>query len=607
MGRKRNLQAHNNLLVKVIKDQAGTLEKAILEAVMNAVEAGSPYVHINLETNEVGVGEAGAKLVITDGGKGFRNEEEILEWFEKFGTPHKESEGKKWAKFRMGRGQGFAFGKNTWTTGEFRMVVDINKWGLEYELDSGLEHYDGCKIEIDLYSNPIGSYNYPTVEKLAAEIKKQIEFMPGEITFNGEQLNTPPEDCEWTLEDDMAYYLFTTGVNNFTYYNSGAFVCTVPASVAGVTGIAVSKPLLDVNFARNEIKSACPVYNHIQTVLHSNRIKKTRKTRCLDEHERHRLITDARDGTVKFPDIRGIQIIDLTNGKRMSPLQVSKVRIPWTFAPRGDAVADALLVADRAVCFDSDIIRRTGYTGDEANFFDWLFAKYDNDHRRGGLKDNLRQMKRCYKVFKAVDKGDDLSSGISRANIRLPEEKWTKTEKIIVKALTRCGQYCGLKNWDNRTICIGTSQTAWAWTDGNSYICLARTYLKQLKLSGNYPDGIGHLVGTMLHEMAHEDSTEESHGSHGFSFYETFYRLCCESGGVHRSPLNLARYLQGMLRECTQEQHQKECEEKEAKAKAKRDKALGLTNPVKKPKKTTMKKVKGLAAAKKKVKKKRRW
>jgi hypothetical protein len=49
----------------------------------------------------------------------------------------------------MGRGQLFAFGKNEWRTGEFRMTVDVDSF-IGHRLESGLEAFPGCEINIDL-------------------------------------------------------------------------------------------------------------------------------------------------------------------------------------------------------------------------------------------------------------------------------------------------------------------------------------------------------------------------------------------------------------------------------------------------------------------------
>ena len=109
-------QMHPDLLRSVIRKQAGSLDKAILEAVMNSIDAGSSSVNIQLLTD---------KVIITDDGRGFRDAQEIQDFFATFGTPHKEGDA-TYGKFRMGRGQMFAFGKNTWRTGTFQMDVDVD-------------------------------------------------------------------------------------------------------------------------------------------------------------------------------------------------------------------------------------------------------------------------------------------------------------------------------------------------------------------------------------------------------------------------------------------------------------------------------------------------
>jgi hypothetical protein len=76
---------HKDLLLSVIQRQAGTLQKAILEGVMNAVDAKASGVSVKLTSQAV---------EIIDNGQGFRSRQEIEQWFEVFGQPHSESEAK---------------------------------------------------------------------------------------------------------------------------------------------------------------------------------------------------------------------------------------------------------------------------------------------------------------------------------------------------------------------------------------------------------------------------------------------------------------------------------------------------------------------------------
>ena len=62
---RRHLNMHPKLLLDVIKRQAGTLHKAVLEGIMNGIEAGATRVDIAY------VAKPKPTLRITDNGKGF--------------------------------------------------------------------------------------------------------------------------------------------------------------------------------------------------------------------------------------------------------------------------------------------------------------------------------------------------------------------------------------------------------------------------------------------------------------------------------------------------------------------------------------------------------
>jgi hypothetical protein len=88
--KRRNFKMHRKLLLDTIQRQAGTLEKANVEAGMNSIEAGADKFCITLDDNVNSTGKA--VITFLDSGKGFRNEEEIEMFFETFGQPHKENE-----------------------------------------------------------------------------------------------------------------------------------------------------------------------------------------------------------------------------------------------------------------------------------------------------------------------------------------------------------------------------------------------------------------------------------------------------------------------------------------------------------------------------------
>ena len=138
-----DFEMDNNLLLSMMQRQAGSLHKACLEGAMNAVEAKSTAVNFRFKPDsDLSVGEHG-QLLISDDGKGIDCEDHVARWFKRFGTEHDSTEQKIWAEFRMGRGQLFAFGVNTWRTATFEFVVDLKNVLRQHNLAT---HFPLCFI-----------------------------------------------------------------------------------------------------------------------------------------------------------------------------------------------------------------------------------------------------------------------------------------------------------------------------------------------------------------------------------------------------------------------------------------------------------------------------
>ena len=495
----RDLAMHPKLLMDTIKRQAGTLEKANLEGIMNAIEAGSPEVRVDLIVD----GDE-AILSISDDGIGIESKEELIAHFETFGTPHEKSENTYWKQFRMGRGQMFAFGKNTWRTATFKMVVDIGKNGLQYDLYENLPFVEGCQIDIELYKNPL--QYYCSIDSYKEHLQKQIQFIDSKIIFNGEQINIPAKECSWDFEDENAYYLFNVGTT-FSVYNLGAFTMDESSSKIGMMGIVVSKKQLKVNFARNDVQHDCEIYNSIKDVVKKNRIKKIKqKRRILTFCERIATLRDLRDGGQELRDIQGLSLIPTCQGKYISLNKIKKNKQQWMFVDGGDRFADRVMQREQALCLDDRILIDLNYTGKKSQFFVWL-TRTENDWNN--IWDDVAKL---YIVF------DDYKGGVSDKYTTLSEKKWSVLEKRVIKILQ------SFSCWGGRVITLGFSEQAQAWTDGSTYICLERSYLKGLYLISAYDINIHNLLMTMAHEMAHDEDTKGTH-IHGPEFYENMVRI----------------------------------------------------------------------------------
>jgi len=551
----KELKMHKNLLLDVIQRQAGTLGKAILEGVMNAVEADATRVDINFKEED-----GKAFITIKDDGIGIKTLEEIENFWETFGTPHSSNEHVIWKRFRMGRGQVYSFGFNTWRTNQFKMEVDIKHKGLQYDLTQNLPIHNGCKISIELYENPVLGYPYYSEKGLKDAIKKQILFIDTPIYFNGEKININPKDAKWDFEDDNAYYSFGKGID-LGIYNLGAFVLKIPASNVGTCGIIVSKKVLKVNFARNDVQSDCEVYKEIQEVIKANRIKKSRKSyKHLNDDERRAILVDLRDGIQTYNEIKDLSLIPTAQGRKVSLSTISKSRQRWTFAPEGCRIADKVMESGAAFCVDDELLYQIDYSGPKQDFFTWLT---DGHKAFLDFSDN-------YISYKTDTNRESLTKDFTNEHITLPYEKWNTVERRVVKILD------SYNCWNGRKICIGVSDVSQAWTDGKSHITLERDFVKKVIRNMSYNGGVRLLV-VMVHEMAHDEETNRTH--YHSEAYDRNFRDLCES--AHTILRYASRFANDLKKSRLEEKYQKIVDKQEKAKKAQKVKmGIGVEEEV---------------------------
>jgi len=381
--------------------------------------------------------------------------------------------------------------------------------------------------------------------------------MPGRILFNGTQLNTPADEIDptrWTAVDDDAYYLFGVG-SKLTIYNLGAYVMDLPPTDMGVTGVIVSRQILDVNFARGGVHNRCEVYKRIKQIIKKHKPARQRKQpEYLNDWEKTNLLQDLRDGDddLDLGKLKTIKTIPCSTTRSMSLAEIRKIRSPWTFAPLGDRAADRLMQSESCICLDKQLLNDLNYNGEPKNFFKWLMRRQNYKEQRA-----VEHLAGFYEDFQQA------SSGISRSYKIVPTDKWTKREKRIVSVLNKFEWY-----WKGRKICIGIAGSALAWTDGRLYIALERTWLKRLRIDG--AAGARELLTTMCHELAHDERTDCTH-IHGEAFYHYYHDITMDSG----SPLDLCAYLHTELKKVKNQEYHDAQKAKENKAIAKVKAKLG--------------------------------
>lgn len=523
----------------VIRRQAGTLAKAVLEGVMNSIDARSTSVDVTIER---------ARVIISDDGKGFPSRDEIEKFFEVFGQPHDASEQKVLGTFRMGRGQQFAFGRNFWRSGEFSMTVDIEKLGLDYQLGTGLPHAPGCRIEIALYESldPMG------LHELERSISKLVKYAEIPVRVNGTQVNKPASLQKWKHTTDDAWFNITPGGNGgVDVYNLGVHVAQLSSYECSCSGVIVARKQVRVNFARNDIMATCPVWRRINPVLRELSGKEKAAPNRLTASQRatiwHEIVAANGDMT-KFRDHK--LFLD-ANGDARSLTQIYRARARFgavsnygakavlCFADHDAPLADRVMQAQLALVLDSAMLEMTGYHTPTEFISRIKFSLY------AGHTENLASFftigelaivaqplaNRQYTVI-----ADEELSPAELIGLRAAEE--IASHVVSVVAAEELGEapdwstgerasYYDKQRKLMRRIRVGESDTAAGWTDGSTYIAVRRSFITDLGTDASFVD----LTLLIMHEYCHRTESIGDH-SHDLEFYRSYHEMSRDAGRI---------------------------------------------------------------------------
>jgi len=525
-----------SLLVSVIKKQAGSLWKAVVEGGQNVIDAAARKCEIDCTPQMV---------QIRDNGKGFRSKADIENFFEVFGKPHEEREQKVFGQYRMGRGQLFAFGRNVWRSGEFEMIVDIEENGLDYELRSGLEYHNGCIVTVELY-RPLSHVQH---NEILDEIKKNIKFVQIPFHLNGDekQFNKKPDKIAWDLSTAEADFKWRDN-GNLELFNQGIRVCSYPRYRYGTGGDIVSKKQLDVNFARNDVMDSCETWQAIRKTVrdHVNartlaqqetagrqrntptrtRARATNRRRpTLTEQDRCRVVREMKDGSLNKRQMKAAKVFTMWRKETHSTIsavyKIAKGNV--TFLPDETPAYSSLpkSLADHrlAVVLDPVMFNRWGWKPEFPEklveninaTFDEQFGKYANDVR-----------------LKYVD-ADKIVKTMQGSNTVIDANKMTRLERIATATMSAnisnihwaaCRVNVQQNRNAQRRIVVGIGPFD-SWTDGRTFIAINRRVIAAVKVG---PSSWWRYATLLLHEYLHTDATQDAH-MHKKDFYEAYHNL----------------------------------------------------------------------------------
>lgn len=516
---RRTLKMHPRLLWDVIHRQAGSLGKAILEGVMNSVDAGATYCDVTVGRDS---------FSIADDGKGFASDEEINKFFETFGYPHEDGDA-KYGRFRMGRGQMMAFGKNSWVTNVYRMDVDLKPqknekgedYALGYEFRKVADSAKGCSVKVDLYEklSPSG------LDSVLREINDYVKYVSIPVKLNGKVISCDPATQEWDDETPDAY-IKRKASGSLDIYNQGVLVSKASSYRYGSSGIVVSKEALEVNFARNDVQSTCPRWKRIVRKLQEDTMQQAKRNAPLTDTQRDFFARQIASGETTLKELNEARIVtDITGSHHPFSIfrRLDRFQNRLSVAERGDRVAEMAHTRRMGFFVTDECAARFGATTAK----ELVQVIREIQHRNGLSRSEIVPVGRA-----------DYDKVISSSHEPVAEKELNKAERLALKAIreaagviysqgtwrdVRQGTDVFRKGADHgaRRISVGSSDTALAWTNGVSEIWMERGQLKSVKEGHK---GMHRLASIVLHEYLHNGPSTGTH-EHGVEFYNRFHDI----------------------------------------------------------------------------------
>ncbi len=541
---RRALRMHPKLLWDVITKQAGTIEKAILEGVMNSVDAGASKVEVTLTED---------RFTLKDDGKGFVGREEIENFFETFGHPHEEGDA-TYGRFRMGRGQMMAFGANFWKSNTYGMLVDIKPQegnfsaaggGLLYELQTLDKNHPGCEIVVDLYEKLLPSQ----LNTCIRELGEFVRYTQIPVLLNGKQINVLPSEYKKWTHDTPEAYMELKDVNHLTVYNLGVLVARIPSySYGGVGGIIVSKKPLTINFARNQVLSSCPTMKKISETLRGVAgIQRKSKVRLTDA-DREAMAEELVSGQLDLANMVEAKLITDVMGnhvpvKRLVELHGYNNRV--SYSPIGERKAERVHNTTAMFVVGAPTLDRFGVKNTQELYAKIAKAMAVAAKYKPGRDAYLQAPygTPAYDAIRFVTSQSVISHRdpsefamyMSDDYETVDDKKLSKFEKVALQAIQSASNAMyqslsqqvgfadsipidfGKSRWQGRQIRIGESDVANGWTDGVDNIWINKNLVPLVKEGYS---GWARIAGLLLHEYLHGEPDTKSHIHDEF-----FYRL----------------------------------------------------------------------------------
>lgn len=518
---RHNIEANDSLIRSVIVDQTDNLEKGWREGIQNGIDSPN--------STEVKLSYDSDYTLIRDDGDGVElSEEEGLKLLTVMGNSSKAADDSETVgEFGIGKGQIIAKGKTVFFSGDTALAFDIKGWGLaaetvpladlyEYLLDKDQEwaqavdayinkdSYDGLGVLVSHYEDEVPSENSYKWNSYKREMKNRFAFVESvrdtEVHLNGTQIsdkepvdriNTTKSDTHHEVSDlgntGSVEITVEEGRGSLEVHSGGIYVTDVDSR--GIEGTVVTDQNLRLNFARNEIKSGCPIWNKVEERLNEIRRK---------------LFSDNNDNEVN-QDARKFVAQEIKN-HGTEDLQTEPVF----------QTATESLVSFNEIVSQSEIaVASTGNPAADRLEEAYGMIVLDNtDPATKVLIDNEDELATDEDLpgrAEAQEKAKDEGLMVDYEQVNKHDLAPRKFQKLgIAKLLAE-------KMDIKRKIDWGKSDIANAWTDGTTYIRITETAAPDSK----WVQWVPQMWRILCHEDAHKYPDKEE-ASHGRRFDERF-------------------------------------------------------------------------------------
>lgn len=528
----------------IIYSQAGSIGKAIIELIMNSVDAESKTVLLTIT-------KTGFSCI--DDGNGFASRKDVLRYFGRFGTPHKEGDA-TYGRFRLGRGQIMAHASTVWVSGDWKMTVDTREMGYNYDLETLLANSPGCAITGTWYE-PLSDTEYLSTLQ---EIRDLVRYTPVTVELNKSVITRDPRIENWDHEDEYAYYRAKEN-GPVSIYNLGVLVRNDSSHTWGAGGIIVSKKAISLNVSRTEIlRKTCATWKPIEKQFTkladvvAARLGDHRKTEERRSKSARALLADS-EGILNIYEKE--EVITILPGKRHITfshfLRMANLNHKSRYAaiensfdvPKGEAIAKAGIAMiihphtlQRFGCYNPEDFRETI----ERIIENIKLASSENSHTWG-----VSWLHAPKSLEFAV-----LKDAFKEQTEIVSEKTLDKETRRAWVALRWCvQQYAGLcaggevfkdgklawRSEHRFSILLGESNAAEAWTDGASYIAFNKDIVKKLKTEPLTT--AARILTLTVHEVAHQGDSIDC--GHDEAFYARYHDISVKTAADKQRYLHM--------------------------------------------------------------------